>query len=279
MSYIGTTKIGKMYLGNTEIAKAYLGNDLVFQKGGSPTPPPSTYIQFADPNVEAVCVATWGDGVGITEAQAAAVPYDTPYNRNQFWNAFSSIISTITSFDELRYFVNVNEIPATKFSGNTVLTTIGLDNVASIGASAFNGCTSLAMEIDVPNLLMSSSGQNNEFRSSGITKIKDIGNSQYLSDYFFANNCPGLTEVHLPATLINVGRLNFTRCSNLTTVVCLATTPPAAGGRNFDTAATLKIYVPYSADHSILNAYKAASGWADNANQIYELNQDGTIPS
>lgn len=39
MSYIGNTKIGKMFLGNTEIAKAYLGNDLVFQKGGSPTPP------------------------------------------------------------------------------------------------------------------------------------------------------------------------------------------------------------------------------------------------
>lgn len=34
MSYIGTTKIGKMYLGATEIAKAYLGNDLVFQNGG-----------------------------------------------------------------------------------------------------------------------------------------------------------------------------------------------------------------------------------------------------
>lgn len=39
MSYIGTTKIGKMYLGDTEIAKAYLGTDLVFQNGGSPTPP------------------------------------------------------------------------------------------------------------------------------------------------------------------------------------------------------------------------------------------------
>lgn len=34
MSYIGTTKIGKMFLGSTEIAKAYLGNTLVFKKGG-----------------------------------------------------------------------------------------------------------------------------------------------------------------------------------------------------------------------------------------------------
>ena len=45
MSYIGTTKIGKMFLGNTEIAKAYLGSDLVFQKGGSPTPVQVDYIE------------------------------------------------------------------------------------------------------------------------------------------------------------------------------------------------------------------------------------------
>lgn len=42
MSYIGTTKIGKMFLGNTEIAKVYLGTDLVFQNGGGPTPPVTT---------------------------------------------------------------------------------------------------------------------------------------------------------------------------------------------------------------------------------------------
>ena len=46
MSYLGTTKIGKMYLGNTEIAKAYLGNTLVFQNGGSPTPPIPTNIAY-----------------------------------------------------------------------------------------------------------------------------------------------------------------------------------------------------------------------------------------
>lgn len=50
MSYIGTTKIGKMFLGDVEIAKAFLGTDLVFQKGGvvPPTPDPgdiSNYVQ------------------------------------------------------------------------------------------------------------------------------------------------------------------------------------------------------------------------------------------
>ena len=43
MSYIGTTKIGKMYLGNTEISKAYLGSNLVFQSGG-PVPPPAPVL-------------------------------------------------------------------------------------------------------------------------------------------------------------------------------------------------------------------------------------------
>ena len=41
MSYIGTTKIGKMFLGTTEVGKAYLGDDLVFQNGViPPTPSP-----------------------------------------------------------------------------------------------------------------------------------------------------------------------------------------------------------------------------------------------
>jgi len=46
MSYLGTTKIGKMYLGNTGIAKAYLGNTLVYQNGGGPTPPIPTNIAY-----------------------------------------------------------------------------------------------------------------------------------------------------------------------------------------------------------------------------------------
>lgn len=48
MSYLGTTKIGKMFLGAVEIAKAYLGDDLVFQKGGSPSPRlPAGYTELS----------------------------------------------------------------------------------------------------------------------------------------------------------------------------------------------------------------------------------------
>ena len=57
-------------------------------------------------------------------------------------------------------------------------------------------------------------------------------------------------------------------------------TPPTVSSTNFLQSAksSLKIYVPYSSDHSILNAWKAADVWSTKANQIYELNPDGTIP-
>ena len=45
MSYLGTTKIGKMFLGSVEIAKAYLGTALVFQKGGNLPYTPVEYIE------------------------------------------------------------------------------------------------------------------------------------------------------------------------------------------------------------------------------------------
>ncbi len=41
---------------------------------------------------------------------------------------------------------------------------------------------------------------------------------------------------------------------------------------------TCKIYVPWSADHRILNAYKVANGWIDYADRIYELDEHGNVP-
>lgn len=58
MSYLGSTKIGKMYLGSTEIVKAYLGTNLVFQKGGSPTPPTPSGQRLPDGYTELAYVLT-----------------------------------------------------------------------------------------------------------------------------------------------------------------------------------------------------------------------------
>lgn len=240
---------------------------------------PEQYIVFADPTVEAICAANWGDGIGITPSQAAAVSYNQAQSAsvNNFWNKFTNA-GTMTSFDELRYFTKVTSIPASKFKNNTSLTSIDLTNIKLLLSSCFENCSSLSIEVDMPNAELNNSYYA-QFKGSGITKIINLGNTTNLANYDFARNCPNLTEVHLPSSLTKISRIQFWGCANLTTVICLATTPPTSNGRIFDTRATTKIYVPYSADHSILDAYKAATGWKDNASQIYELNPDGTIPT
>lgn len=46
MIKLGETGIEKLYLGETEIVKAYLGESLVYDAGGSPTPPTPTYTDL-----------------------------------------------------------------------------------------------------------------------------------------------------------------------------------------------------------------------------------------
>ena len=80
--------------------------------------------------------------------------------------------------------------------------------------------------------------------------------------------------------LTTIANSNFTNMQQIQTIVVNVATPPTMTGSTYwtNTNNTFKLYVPYSDDHSILNAYKSATGWSTKANQIYELNSDGTIP-
>lgn len=114
---------------------------------------------------------------------------------------------------------------------------------------------------------------------------------------------PNLGNLILPANLITVGNKSFNGCnfkgiltipsgvtsignyafnqgiwsSYFTACVWLPTTPPTVGTNVGGTSPTAKHYVPYSADHSILAAYKTA--FSSIESKIYELNSDGTIPT
>lgn len=85
----------------------------------------------------------------------------------------------------------------------------------------------------------------------------------------------GIKTVTIPASLSTIGNQFFNQAECITEFHMLATTPPVlanafssvswmngAGGR--------KIYVPYSADHSVLNAYKTATNWSTYASYIVE---------
>lgn len=83
MSYIGTTKIGKMFLGSTEIAKAYLGSDLVFQKGGvTPLPYDAEIEYLRSTGTQYIDTGLYGDNALDYEVRVsiALVSSSTFYN-------------------------------------------------------------------------------------------------------------------------------------------------------------------------------------------------------
>ena len=178
------------------------------------------YIQFADPEVERICIANFSsDGKGVTYEDAEAV--------TDIGTVFR--YTTALTFEELKYFTGVTDIPSLSFANTNSLATITLpDSLKTISGQAFN----------------------------------------YAS---------GLTSIIIPESVTSIGQYAFINNANLATAILLPTNPPTLDGGNFSNPS--KIFVPYSADHSILNAYLGTSGWSNLSNKIYELNPDGTIPT
>ena len=95
-------------------------------------------ISFADAKVKAICVAQWdtdGDGE-LNESEAAAV--------TDLGTAFKSKTS-ITSFNELKYFTGLTVLGNDAFSGCISLTSIAIPpSLTRVKTGAFKNCSSLA---------------------------------------------------------------------------------------------------------------------------------------
>lgn len=256
------------------------------------------YIVFADSNVESVCATAWGDGVGITASQASTV------TSTQFGTTFRSN-TAITSFNELSYFTGLTSIPANAFNGCSSLDSITIPTtVTSFGVSAFRG-TKLTGVVTIPSHVTSFGAnvfQNctsmTDFIANGVT------NCAYFSKWFDGSS--SLVRIVLPAiqtiatnayifnnpasssfqefdfgpNLTSFGNSIIGSRINGAHIIIRATTPPTLAGTNpFYGSALSAIYVPYSSDHSILEAYKTATNWSSFSSKFTELDENGNIPT
>lgn len=249
------------------------------------------YINFADPVVAEMCIDAWGDGTGLTRRQAMFV------TNTQFGQVFNGTETGITSFDEMRLFAGLTQVPASAFKGCADLISVilpsgvtrfngmafeGCESLSSINMiqvnrlayNAFKGCTSLT-DVNMPNL--SYSLDTGTFEGSGITKITSLGILPEMGGYNF-RNCKSLKNVIIPATVTNMGQQQFQGCSNLETAIIHATTPPTYTYNIFRDCGDAKVYVPYSEDHSILAAYQAAWNATYDVPRLAELDENGNIP-
>lgn len=95
------------------------------------------YITFADSRVQTLCTALWdtdADGELTFEEAAAVTTIGETFRNNTY----------ISSFEELRYFTSLTEIPSNAFRGASSLQTLYLPHsVTTVGAYAFTGCSVL----------------------------------------------------------------------------------------------------------------------------------------
>ena len=167
-------------------------------------------IVFADPDVKALCVANWdtnGDGELSYDEAAAVTNLGMVFNYN----------SSITSFNELQYFINLTSIGNSVFSGCTSLTSIVIPNsVISIGNYAFQACTSLT-SIEIPSSL-TSIGNYAFINCISLTSI-EIPNSVTLIGNYAFSSCGSLISIEIPSSVSSVGTNPFIGCTDLEQIV------------------------------------------------------------
>lgn len=165
----------------------------------------------------------------------------------------------------------------TSYNGNSSISSnlILEHGLERIEQSAFERSIDLT-EIEFPTTL-SSIGPWAFAYSTSLTSIKIPSNGNLKTiDFNAFLNCP-IESLILPETIEFIGTHNFGYVKHLK---MLKKEP-----LYFDSVDTFKnvfkkdtvqspklqsIYVPYSEDHSVLNAYKTATGWSSYANIIYE---------
>lgn len=153
-------------------------------------------------------------------------------------------------------------------NNNNIVSIIIPSSVTAIGDGAFGGCNSLR-EIVIPNGVTTIGNTAFQYCYSlkSVTipsSVTTIGNSAF-------NGCVSLSSLIVPENVTSIGNNAFYGCYGVAEYHFLSTTVPTGGTTMFaNIVSECIIYVPYSADHSILEAYKSATNWSTYASYMRE---------
>ena len=186
--------------------------DILYSFEVNQQPQPSgEAIVFADQYAKLVCVQKYdrnGDGE-LSPKEAAAVT-------ELGGNFFGDYSLAIRSFDELQYFINLNDISDYAFSGCSNLKSITIpDSVITIGYNAFEYCSNLT-SVNIPNSV-TTIGFAAFIGCSRLTSVTIPNSVTTIEDHAFYE-CSSLTSVTIPDSVTTIGICAFDNCSSLTSV-------------------------------------------------------------
>ena len=240
--------------------------------------------------------------------QSVRVGEDCAISDNAFYGCHSlasvSIPSGVTSIGNNAFYYcyslasvsipsGVTSIGSSAFQYCYALASVSIPSgVTSVGSNAFSGCYSLA-SVSIPSGVTSIS--NSAFYGcyslasvsipSGVTSI---GSNVFQYCYSlasvsipsgvtsFGNNalhsCYSLVSVSIPSGVTSIGSNAFYYCYGMAEYHFEPTTPPTLTSTNAFTniQGDCVMYVPYSADHSVLEAYQTANNWSTYASYMQE---------
>lgn len=187
---------------------------------------------------------------------------------------YNSGLSRITddySLAELRIDCNITAVDRNAFQNNYVLEKVKLPStLTSLPEGCFKNCY-LLKDFEIPSSV-TSLGDSCFYGCHNIDSIT-IGSSITSIGAWAFIDCKSLQTITIPSTVTSIGTGAFSGCTSMHSVKVLATTPPTLGSNVFSTSYQKKIYVPYSADHSILTAYQNATNWATYASIMVEADE------
>ena len=153
---------------------------------------------------------------------------------------------------------SVTSIGAYAFQDCSSLTLVTIPNsVTSIGENAFQDCSSLT-SVTIPNSV-TSIGAYAFCSCSGLISMI-IPNSVTAIDHHVFAYCSSLMSVTIPNGVTSIGGYVFLDCSNLTDVYCYAESIPIVHGTAFrgSSISSATLHVPAAS----LEAYKTTAPWS-----------------
>lgn len=205
--------------GNLQTTKAYEDDvDFLTNKfpGLSINATQGLYLRIADPAVQNILATNFGDGTGITKAQAQSLQH---FN-DKFINN-----TDIETFNELSKFTNITEINSNnRFNSCTKLKSIDLSNITKISGSNgwkrwnFENCINLTNIGDTSNVTYIGYGA---FDSCPLQGVIDFSNVTVFGDcaLWQKQNPSVLADLSQciidPSKIVFIGNEAFVRCSSL----------------------------------------------------------------
>lgn len=212
---VGSFRTGYTYKEYIDNIHKYFGNTLHITADGY-------YLLFKDDAVRSILVNSdkCEDHVGITTEDIRKLTNFTVRINGANKQLFRE--TNITTFDELSKLTNLTKLNQNDFYGCTHLTSIDLSNIREIDGRVFMNCTSLTIDVDMPNLQVQYGG---DFMNSNIKSVVNLGDITKISSakgsgytYGMFKNCTNLESVHLSELITELDSETFSGCTALKTI-------------------------------------------------------------